>query len=173
MPYKYQLIRIIQYNIKQAVCLSILEARKTFKAVLGVKTHLTYLSFLAGLMVVLMLGTPFLSLAQQQNPSVEKWIAEGEFNAMAQTNRFAWFALGVIGGPITVLVAASQKPHPGEFIGKSPAYVDAFTKGYQAKAKSLRLRYATIGCVTGIAAVTAGYTAYDYQQYGNWWWETW
>lgn len=172
MPNMYQHNPTNSHIIQRAVCLSMSEARKTFKTVLGVKTHLTYLSFLAGLMVVLMLGTPFLSLAQQQNPSVEKWIAEGEFNATAQTNRFAWFALGVIGGPITVMVAASQEPHPGEFIGKSPAYVDAFTKGYQAKAKSLRFRYATIGCIATTLGIL-GTTLYDYQQHSNWWWETW
>ena len=167
--------RTIPYNIKRAVRKTLSEAQKTFKAVLFKKTQLTSLSLLAGLMVVLMFSAPFLSVAQQKNPAAARAATEGEINAARETNRFTWFALGFIGGPITVIAYATQKPPPpAELLtGKSPAYVKAFTEAYETKAKSLRFRYATMGCFTGIAAVTLGYTLYDNQQYGNWWWETW
>ena len=182
MPNTYQHDPTTPHIIKLAAGKTVSEMRKTFKAVLGAKTQLTHLSFLAGLMVVLMFGTPFLSLAQQQNPAIVKAIAEGELNATAQTNRFTWFVLGIIGGPITVAVTALQKPAlpaalsappAGFLLGKSVGYTEAFAKAYEAKAKNLRLRYATIGCVTGTTLGFLGYTLYDRQQYGDWWWETW
>ena len=165
-----------RHNIKRAVRMPISEARKIFKSILGAKTQLTYLSLLAGLMVVLMFSAPLLSVAQQQNPAVVKAITEGEFNATTQTSRLAWFALGVIGGPITVLVTAAQEPSPPPadlLLGKAPKYIEVFTEAYKAKAKNLRFTYATIGCVTGVTLGSLGCTVYDYQQYGNWWWETW
>ena len=167
--------RTIPYAIKRTTRMPISEMRKTCKAVLGAKTQVTSLSFLAGLMVVLMLGTPFLSVAQQRNRRVDRIIIPAERKATAQTNRFAWFALGFIGGPITVAVTAFQKPPPpAELLtGKSVGYIETYTEAYTAKAKSIRLRYATIGCFTGTALGFLGYTAYDYQTYGNWWWETW
>lgn len=61
----------------------------------------------------------------------------------------------------------------GSLLGKSAGYTKAFAKAYKAKAKSLRLTYATIGCVTATTLGFLGYTLYDHQQCGNWWWETW
>lgn len=170
------------HTIKRVVWEPTSETRKTFKAVMFKKTQLTSLSLLAGLMVVLMLGTPFLSVAQQQTSKAEEAATEGESHAANDTNRFTWFALGIIGGPITVAVTAFQKHAPpaalsaspaGFLLGKSAGYTKAFTEAYETKAKSLRLRYTTMGCFTGITLGFLGYTAYDYQTYGNWWWETW
>ena len=151
------------HNIKGTVAESIPDTQKISKVVLGVKIQLTYLSLLAGLMVVLMFTTPLLSLAQQKNPTVVKAVTEGELNATARTNSSTWFILGFIGGPITVLVAASRKPPPPVdlLLGKPPGYVEAFTEAYETKIRNLRLRYATIGCVTGIT-FGALYGAYNY-----------
>ena len=155
--------RATSYTIKQVTRIPISGARKTFKAVLGAKTQLTYLSLLAGLMVVLMFSAPLLSVAQQRNPVIVQATTEGELNATAQTNSFTWFVLGVLGGPITVAVTSFQQPPPPAnlLLGKAPGYVDAFTEAYKAKAKSIRLRYATIGCVAGIALGFLGYMVYD------------
>ena len=163
------------HTIKRVVCEPTSETRKTFKAVFFKKTQLTSVSLLAGLMVVLMLGTPFLSFAQKKSAEDGETITAGQLNATLQTNSLRWFTLGVIGGPITVAVTAFRKPPlPADiFLGKSPRYMKVFTEAYESKAKSLRLRYATMGCFTGIAVATLGYTLYDNQQYGNWWWETW
>ena len=164
------------HTIRRTIHKPISAAQKTFKAVLFKKTQLTSLSLLAGLMVVLMFSAPFLSVAQQKSAFEDReTITAGQLNATLQTSSLRWFTLGVIGGPITVAVTAFRKPPlPADiFVGKSPRYMKMFTEAYESKAKSLRLRYATMGCFTGIAVATLGYTLYDNQQYGNWWWETW
>lgn len=150
-------------NIKCTVSDSISGTQKIFKTVLNSKIQLTYPSFLAGLMVVLMFYAPLLSLAQQRSPAAVKAITDGKADAIARTYGPSWFILGVVGGPITVLVTAFHKSAvPAEtLLGKTPGYVEAYTKAYEAKIRSIRLRYATIGCVTG---TTLGvlYGAYTY-----------
>ena len=163
-----------RHNIKRPVCPLIAEARKTFKVVFLRKTQSTPLSLFAGVMILLMLSAPFLAVAQQANPAAIRAANDGEGEAVKRTSRLTWFTLGVVGGPITVFLAARKPPPPAElFLGKAPGYVDAFTEAYETKARSLRFKYATIGCFAGLAAVTLGYTVYDEQQHGNWWWETW
>ena len=167
--------RIVLHDIRRAAYEPDLRIPKVFKIIFGVKVRLTSVSLLAGLMIGLLLCPPFLSLAQQKNPAVLRAIAEGEREAAVQTSGFKWCALGCIGGPITVAVAASQKPPPPVdlLLGKAPGYVEALSEAYKVKARNLRLRYATVGCFTGITLGFLGYTVYDYNAYGNWWWETW
>ena len=162
-------------DIKNIAYKSIPEARKSFKSIFVAKIQSTFVSLLTGLMVGLMLGMPSLSLAQRSNPMLAKAIAEAELNAMARTNTFSWFVLGYVGGPITFAVTAFYKPPPpaGLLLGKSPGYVEAYTKAYKAKARSLRFKYATIGLFAGIATAVVVWTAYDYGTYGTWWWTTW
>ena len=163
------------HNIKGVTRKPAPDARKIFKTVFWAKIQLKYISLLAGLMAGLMFVMPSLSLAQQGNPAITKAIAEGELNANAQINTFSWFALGYVGGPITVAVATFYKPPPpaGLLLGKSPGYVEAYTKAYKAKTRSLRFKYATIGLIAGITTAIALYTAYDYGAYGTWWWTSW
>ena len=154
--------RTTPHKIKPIIRKTIQGARKTFKAALFKKTQLTSVSLLAGLMVVLTLGTPFLSVAQQKNPMAARATTEGETSAAAQISGSAWFILGLIGGPITVAMVTSRKPPvpAGVLLGKSPGYVDAYTKAYEAKASSLRFRYTAIGCVTGVTLGTLIYGTY-------------
>ena len=163
------------YNIESVTRKPAPKSRKIFKAVFLVKPRLRSISFLAGLMAVLMFVMPPISLAQQGNPVITKAITEGELNAKAQINTFSWFALGYVGGPITVAVTAFYKPSPpaGLLLGKSPGYVEAYTKAYKAKTRSLRFKYATIGLIAVITTTVALYTAYDYGAYGSWWWTSW
>ncbi len=163
------------YNIESITRKSASEAIRTLKTVFFSKIQLRSVSLLAGLMAILMFVMPSFSLAQQRNPVIARAITEGELNAKAQINTFSWFALGYIGGPITVTVAAFYKPPPpaGLLLGKSPGYVEAYTKAYKAKTRSLRFKYATIGFIAGVITAAALYTAYDYGAYGSWWWTSW
>ena len=162
-------------NIKDVTRKPAPEDRKIFKAIFFSKIQLKYISLLAGLMAGLMLVMPSLSLAQRENPAITKAITEGELNAKIQINTFSWFAWGYVGGPITVAVATFYKPPPpaGLLLGKSSGYIEAYTKAYKAKTRSLRFKYATIGCIAGIATAGALYTAYYYGFYGDWWWTAW
>ena len=150
---------------------SILAGRKVFKTFFSTRGRVTPVSLLAGLMTVLVFAMPLLSFAQQ-NPAVAAAIAEAERSAKDHTSFLAWFALGGLGGPITVLAAALSKPVPpaGSLLGKAPGYVEAYTKAYQSKSKSLRSRYATLGCLTGVA-IGGAWTLYDYNANSGYWWE--
>ena len=95
--------------------------------------------------------TPPGTAQQNANPAVIKTIAEAELHATAHTNNLTWFALGCVGGPIPMTAAFFRTaPSPALLLGKSPGYVDQYTKAYKAKARNLRLKYATIGALGGI-----------------------
>ena len=149
----------------------ILAGRKVFKTFFLTRVGVTPVSLLAGLMTVLVFAMPLLSFAQQ-NPAVAAAIADAERNARDHTSFFSWFTLGCLGGPITVLTAAVGKPTPPaeSLLGKSPGYVEAYTNAYQSKSKSLRSRYATMGCLTSVA-IGGAWTLYDNNANGYWWWE--
>lgn len=88
---------------------------------------------------------------QEDNPAVAKTIAEAELYATAHTNNLIWFALGCLGGPLPMPAAFFKTaPSPALLLGKSPGYVDQYTKAYKTKTRNLRLKYATIGCLGGI-----------------------
>ena len=123
------------------------------------------------LMIVLILGTPLPGIPQQNvSPTVAKAIAEAELHATAATNNLTWFAFGCLGGPIPMTAAFFRTAPPAALLlGKSPGYVEQYEKAYKAKARSLRLRYATIGCISGLTIGGAlFYLRYDISDWLYW-----
>ena len=70
---------------------------------------------------------------------------------------FTGFFIGVA-GPLILIYNYDPDPPSKRLVGKSPEYIDYYTMTYKAKAKSIRRRSATggclfTGCVFGLAAV--------------------
>jgi hypothetical protein len=146
-------------------------SKKNFKIISFVKLYPTSVLFLVSLVLVLMLSIPSLGFAQQSlNPAVVKVIADAELNATARVNSLTWFTLGCVSGPIPFTAAFFKTVPPAELLlGKSPGYVDEYTKAYKAKIRNLRLKYTTMGFLSGI---TAGgllfYYRYDISDWLYW-----
>ena len=127
-------------------------SQKIFKIISPTLAYLTPTSLLSILMIFLIFGMPSLGSPQQNvNPAIAKAIAEAELNATASTSDLTWFALGCAGGPLSMTAAFFRTAPPASLLlGKSPGYIDQYTKAYKAKTRNLRLKYATIGCLSGI-----------------------
>ena len=108
------------------------------------------------------------ALAQRNNRNIANRIAangplkariNAQFDAQADTNQLAWgassFMLGTVGacllGSVGVIGAYAYQPvpPPERFIGKSPQYVQSYTRAYKAKVRRLQIKSAAIGCIGG------------------------
>ena len=104
--------------------------------------------FFAFLMVVLILNSPFVSLAQQN--SVRSGAeAAAERDAAAQVNKSLWFFGGCLGGILVIIIANVHEPSlpASSLLGKSPEYVSFYTDAYRAKARNIQTSQAIRGCV--------------------------
>lgn len=146
-------------------------SKKNYKIIPFRKTYLAPVSLLVSLTVVLVLSISPWGFAQQSlNPAVIKVVAEAELNATARVNNLTWFSLGCVSGPIPFTAAFFKTVPPAELLlGKSPGYVDEYTKAYKAKIRNLRLKYTTMGFLSGI---TVGgllfYYRYDISDWLYW-----
>ena len=100
------------------------------------------------LMAVLIFSAPFVAIATQHSVMLEAKAA-AEADAEAKTSKFAWFALGCVGGLIGVAAGYLYEPSPpaSALLGKSPEYVVSYTDAYAKKAKGIQGRNAMFGCV--------------------------
>ena len=135
---------------------------KIFKVVVFTSLRRNCVPFLSGLMACMIFGMPLLSFAQQ-NSVVAEAIADAKLNATARTNNLTWFAFGCLGGPLSVPAAfIKTAPSPELLLGKSPGYVNEYTKTYKSKTRNIRLKYAGLGF---LSSVTVGgllfYLRYD------------
>lgn len=64
---------------------------------------------------------------------------------------------------LTYSQLSEAKPPPERLLGKTPIYVTVYQSTYQEKVKRKRLKYGTVGCLTGttIGAFIATKIAYD------------
>lgn len=107
-------------------------------------------------MVALTISAPFVAVATQHSVMLEAKAA-AEADAEAKTSKFAWFALGCVGGVFGLAAGYLHEPSPpaGALLGKSPEYVAAYSDTYAEKAKGIQKRNAMYGCVLGTLASVA------------------
>ena len=107
----------------------------------------------ATLMIVLVLSMPFFAIAQQN--IIEEAKAGAIADANSSANRATWFMTGCFLNIFGVNIAKKNKAYlPIEkLIGKSPAYVAAYTSSYQAKQAEIQTSWAKVGMTCGTLAI--------------------
>ena len=104
----------------------------------------------------------------QQMSEVEQATADARRDAELNVSPFAWGSAGFVCNflaPIYAYVALPEIP-VGALLGKSPAYVEAYTLVYQQNVQRRRIQAAIIGCAIGSAVGTL--TSYMFlEQNGN------
>ena len=98
-------------------------------------------------------------VSAQPDAEVEQATADARRDAEQNVSILAWGAAGYVCNvlaPIYAYVALPEVP-VAALLGKSPAYVDAYTQVYQQNVSRRRLQAAVIGCAIGSAANSAAY----------------
>ena len=112
-------------------------------------------NLLCVIMVVFLLSTPFLTLAQQTNDAAQAIIdAKNDIQkpyGWLASSFLASSAFGCLGGSVVILSSQMVTPSPPthRLIGKSPEYVSLYTKTYQSEMNSKRILYTFGGCSGG------------------------
>ena len=104
----------------------------------------------------------------QQMSEIEQATADARRDAELNVSPFAWGAAGFVCGCFAPVYAYLSMPEipVGALLGKSPAYVDAYTQVYHQNAQRRRLQAAVIGCAISSAVGTI--TSYMFvSQNGN------
>ena len=95
----------------------------------------------------------------QQMSEIEQATADARRDAAFNVSPFAWGAAGFVCGcfaPLYAFVAMPEVP-VGALLGKSPAYVDAYTQVYHQNARRRRIQASIIGCAVGSVLSSASY----------------
>ena len=109
-------------------------------------------------MVVFVLGMSQVTVAQQvseMQQATKDARRDAEQNVSPFTWAFAGFACGCF-APTYAFFATPEIP-VGALLGKTPAYVDAYTRVYRQNAKRRRIRASVIGCAIGSAVSTLSF----------------
>ena len=95
----------------------------------------------------------------QQISEVEQATADARRDAELNVSPFAWGAAGFVCGCFAPVYAYLSMPDipVGALLGKSPAYVDAYTQVYHQNAKRRRLQATVIGCAVASVASSVAY----------------
>lgn len=95
----------------------------------------------------------------QQISEVQQATEDARRDAELNVSPVAWGSAGFVCSffaPIYAYLALPEVP-VGALLGKSPAYVDAYTQVYHQNVTRRRLQAAVIGCAIGSAASSAAY----------------
>ena len=109
-------------------------------------------------MALFMLVIPQIVIAQETS-EIQQATEDARRDVSLNVSPVAWGAAGFVCGcfaPAYALLSTPEVP-VGALLGKSPVYVDAYTRVYQQNAKRQRIQAAIIGCAVGSAVSTASY----------------
>lgn len=115
----------------------------------------TFFHILVIFMSLLVLGMPQIAIAQQTS-EIQQAIEDARRDAQQYISPLAWTAIGFVCSCFGVAYAYFGTPPipAGALLGKTPTYVDTYTRVYRQTAKGLRLRSAIIGCGLSAAVPT-------------------
>ena len=113
------------------------------------------------LLLLLVLVVPFKAIAEQQLVTVseqELAILHATRDAQ-QSNEPVWIFAGFFLNIVGILGANILTPTvpPTKLLGKSPEYVDSYTKTYQREVRRKRTEQATLGCTAGALCLGLSY----------------
>ena len=116
-------------------------------------------------MSLFMLGMSQIAIAQQTS-EVQQATEDARRDAELNVSPFTWASVGFVCGcfaPAYAYLATPDIPI-GALLGKTPAYVDAYTRVYHQNAKRRRIQASVIGCAIGSAVSTASYYLFVFPQ---------
>ncbi len=89
-------------------------------------------------------------------------VQDGRNDADTQISGLLWFGAGCLLDWVGIVLGYVLSPTPdgSRLIGKSPAYVAAYTDAYQSEGKSYQGIHAVYGCITQAVVVAAFYVVY-------------
>ena len=101
------------------------------------------------LVLLLFISTPLLAFAQQ-TAEMQQARDDAERDAKKHVSIETWWAIGLISSVpgFVYLSFATPKIPAAALIGKSPTYVETYTRVYRERASQRRLLGAATGCLT-------------------------
>ena len=122
--------------------------------------------FVSTFVVLLCLSMPLLASAQQPVDEMQQARADAERDVERYVSLPAWGAVGFGCGCFGVAYAYLATPEipAGILLGKTPTYVDTYTRVYREHTKRRRLQAAVIGCGIGSAVSTLSYYLFVFPQ---------
>ena len=113
----------------------------------------------AMLLIVLTLGSPFVTLAQQAQQDIAlQAIEDAKRDVDANINKPMWFVMGCfIGTGLMMSYMTTPTVPTAKLIGKDPIYVAHYTDTYKIELKKAQTQAALGGCITlGLVWVAIG-----------------
>ena len=105
-----------------------------------------------------MFNMPRIGIAQEAS-EIERAAEDARRDAEQNVSPIAWGSVGFLCGcfaPASAYFVMPEIP-VGALLGKTPTYVDTYTRVYQQDAKRRRIQASVIGCAIGSAVNTAAY----------------
>ena len=115
--------------------------------------------------ILFVLGMPQIAISQETS-EVQQATEDARRDAEQNVSPLTWASVGFVCGcfgPAYAYLATPEIP-VGALLGKTPAYVDAYTRVYLQNAKRRRLQASVIGCAIGSAVSTASYYLFVFPQ---------
>ena len=109
-------------------------------------------------MCLFVLVMPQIAIAQQAS-EIQQATEDARRDAEQNVSPLAWGSAGFLCGCFGAAYAYFATPEipVGALLGKTPTYVDAYTRVYRQNAKRQRIQASVIGCAIGSAVSTAYY----------------
>jgi len=95
---------------------------------------------------------PTVLAAQDVGEDMADACSEAKQDAETHVSKVGWLAIGCLTMPIGVGIALIVRPNPPaeRLVGKSPEYVEAYTRCYASAGKGIQLTWSTLGCASGV-----------------------
>lgn len=112
----------------------------------------SFIHILVLVIAVCAFSMPFVNVTGQQNTELHEIVTAAEKDAKATINQVQWwfFGFALFGVPASGITTL---PSPAKLVGKSPEYIEVYTKAYQKRAVNLKRSAAIPGCLTMVFSV--------------------
>lgn len=116
-------------------------------------------------LVMCAFSMPQIAIAQE-TAEIQQATDDARRDAEQNVSPMAWGAAGFLCGCVGAAYAYFAMPEVpvGALLGKTPTYVDTYTRVYQQNAKRRRVQATVIGCAVGSAVSTATYWLFVFPQ---------
>ena len=97
-------------------------------------------------LITLLISTSAGGTAQD---STSQACIDARIAAPEETSATAWFFTGCMPNGLATATNEEPQPHASALVGKQKDYIDRYIECYQREARTIRKRWAQIGCMIG------------------------